>query len=118
MLNQSKIEALTQGMYKAAQVTTLGDLVNAIHRDRGLTETEKSLLLSQVKAQAGFASNSTPLRSLAGIGGGILGYLVSKYFGANALTRGISAIGGALLGNTLFGNKQDTDGYIGYKRVW
>lgn len=105
------------GSYQDQGVPTLADLVEAIKDDRRLTPVEEKKLLAEVKALAGSSSLSTPISSLMYKGvGGILGYLISKYFGMGSVGRALSTVAGFGLGRAVY-NKLNAppDPYNGYK---
>ena len=100
--------------------TTLGDLVEAVKADRGLTAVEQKQLLQQIATAVGPAKPlSTPISSLMFSGlGGILGYLISKYFGMGLAGRAVSAMAGFGLGRALYGKiNAKPDPYKGYRSI-
>ena len=81
------------------EVPTLGTLEYQILMDQRLTNAERQLIIGNLKAEVGNAPPDTPLASLAGrIGGGVLGWLVSKYFGMSGVGQAISAMAGYGIG--------------------
>lgn len=109
--------SMLNGSGRAAIGPTLGDLVDAIQADRGLTAVESQQLLAEVQRLAGAHSDSTPLSSLMFSGfGGILGYLISKYFGMGNIGQAVSAMAGFGLGRSLFNAMNaPPDPYAGHR---
>jgi hypothetical protein len=84
------------------EVPTLGSLEYQILMDQRLSSWERELVLGNLRAEVGPVSKDTPLRDLAGrIGGGVLGWLVSKYFGMGVLGQSISALAGYGIGTQM-----------------
>ena len=84
---------------------TLGDLYAEIRRDMGLSPDEKAQLMGQIKGMVGYANESTPLSALMMKGlGGIIGWLIAKYFGMGPVGQMVSAVAGYGLGSAI--NKQ------------
>ena len=78
---------------------TLADLYQQIMMDPGLQANERYEAIEQIRTMANNAPPSTPLSALlAGGLGGILGYLISKYFKMNTLGQAVSAVMGYGLG--------------------
>lgn len=81
---------------------TLHDLYNAIRADAGLDSGSKAQLINQVKGLTGYADDSTLLSALMAKGlGGVLGWLISKYFGMGVVGQAITAAVGYGLGSML-----------------
>jgi hypothetical protein len=81
---------------------SLADLYLAIRQDAGLPAMEKGRLINQVKGLTNHANESTPLSSLTYGGlGGILGFLISKYFGMGAVGQTVASLAGFGLGKKL-----------------
>ena len=81
---------------------TFADLLAEIQKDPGLTPTQKTELLDQIRALVGQVSANTPLSALTFRGlGGTLGYLISKYFRMGAVGRIVSSALGWGAGATL-----------------
>lgn len=102
----------------ATQGKSLYDLYRAIESDPTLVGFQKDLLIQQATAAAGNASAHTPIAILLSRGmGGILGYLVSKYFGMGGVGQVVSTLGGMSLGrsllNMLGGSKPQGPQYMG-----
>ena len=98
---------------KQAQTTALGDhglqgktlydLYLAIQRDASISQMERQQLLEQVKGVTGFAPSSTPLSALMSRGlGGIIGYLIAKYFGMSMPGRVIGSALGYGIGRLIY----------------
>lgn len=84
---------------------SLADLYLAIRRDAGLAPFEQGRLINQIKSLTGHANESTPLSALTYGGlGGMLGWLISKYFGMGGVGQTLATLAGFGLGNQL--NKQ------------
>ena len=84
------------------EVPTLGTLEYEILMDQRLTNAERQLIIGNLKAEVGNVPDSTPLSTLAGrIGGGVLGWLVSKYFGMSGVGQAISALAGYGIGSQM-----------------
>lgn len=82
---------------------TLHDLYREIERDVSLSQTERIRLINQIRGSTNNASSSTPLSSLMYSGlGGVLGYLISKYFGMSTIGRAVGAVVGVNLGKMLY----------------
>jgi len=96
---------------------TLDDLLRAIRMDVGLPTAEKARLVNQIKSMTGFANAGTPLSSLTYGGlGGLLGWLISKYFGMGPTGQVVSSALGFGIGKRL--NKQlnrPPDPFPGYR---
>lgn len=98
---------------------TLEDLYAAIRADMSLDVSAKAQLIEQVRGLTGMASSSTPLSALMMKGlGGVLGYLLSKYFGMSPMGQLISTVAGYGLGSALnnYLNKPP-DPYPGYRML-
>ena len=81
---------------------TLADLYTAIRGDIGLTPSEKQKIMGQVQGLTNNAPAGTPLSALMAQGlGGMLGYLISKYFGMGAVGRVASTLMGVGLGRMI-----------------
>jgi len=98
---------------------TLEDLYLAIMADPGLPQPDKSQLVSQVKGMVGFASSSTPISTLMARGlGGMIGWLISKYFGMGPVGQLISSLAGFGLGNAINNQlNKPPDPYPGFKLI-
>ena len=89
-------------MWTPPNLTTLGDVYAAITADRGLTPIERDRVLAQVRTLAQGRSESTQVSQLmSGLLGGILGQLISKYFGMGVMGQTMSAAAGFGLGRTI-----------------
>ena len=81
---------------------SLADLYLAIRRDAGLPPFEKDRLINQLRSVTGGAGPGTPLSALTYGGlGGMLGWLISKYFGMGPVGQIVSTAAGFGLGKTL-----------------
>lgn len=90
------------GMWRPPNLVTLGDVYAAITADRGLTPIERDRVLAQVRQLSQGRSESTQVSQLmSGLLGGILGPLISKYFGMGVLGQATSAAAGFGLGRTI-----------------
>jgi hypothetical protein len=84
---------------------TLSDLMTAIRADVGLDVPDKMALIQQIQGLVGNAQLSTPLSELMYSGlGGVLGFLISKYFSMSPVGQLMSSLAGAGLGRTLQGH--------------
>ena len=108
---------------KSAQVSFFGDpgnlsfydLVQKIRDDRGLTAQERLDLIRQLNTLLGGSSESTPLSDLLRKGGGgILGAVLAKYFGAGIVGQLLGAAAGYGTGG-MFSRHQDK--YPGYRML-
>lgn len=97
-----------QAQYSAMQMMpyvrgrTLQDLYVAIRADAGLPTPKKAQIISQLKGLTQYADESTPLSALLHKGlGGILGWLISKYFGMGPVGQLVSAAAGYGIGSVL-----------------
>jgi hypothetical protein len=102
----------------STQGKSLFDLYRAIQADPTIAGFQKDLLIQQVASAAGGASGSTPIAVLlARGGGGVLGYLISKYFGMGPVGQVVSTLGGMSLGkgllNMLNGSQSSGPQYMG-----
>ena len=88
----------------STQGKSLYDLYRAIQADTTMAGFQKDLLIQQLTASTGNAPTYTPIAVLLSRGmGGVLGYLVSKYFGMGAVGQVVSTLGGVGLGRSLLG---------------
>jgi hypothetical protein len=84
------------------QGKTLADLYMAIRADYGLPQSRKSQLVQQIQGMVAGAPVSTPLSSLLRRGlGGIIGWLISKYFGMGPVGQLVSATAGYGIGKAI-----------------
>lgn len=102
----------------ATQGKSLFDLYRAIQSDPSMAGFQKDLLIQQITSATGNASAQTPVAVLLARGmGGVLGYLVSKYFGMGGVGQVVSTLGGVGLGKSLLGmlsgSQQQGPQYIG-----
>jgi len=102
--------------FMAATAPTLADLYAAIRADHGISASEQSRIMAQLQAAVGMKPSSTPISSLMTQGlGGILGYLISKYFGMGVVSRAVSAFAGFGLGRAISRHMERAkDPYRGY----
>ena len=90
---------------------TLGTLEAEIMQDEALAWSDRMAALQKLRLDVGPVPRSTPLRAiLRKLGGGILGYLVAKYFGMSPTAQALSALAGYSIGSTI------NDFYRGYER--
>lgn len=81
---------------------TLADLFQAIQADAGIDTASKSSILQQLLSALQGMPASTPLSAVMyKVGGGILGMLISKYFGMGLMGQAVSALAGYGLGSSL-----------------
>ena len=85
-------------------VPTIGTLEHHILVDQRMAEWEKQHVLGQLNSEVGHLPKSTPLSLAAGsIGGGVLGWLIAKYFSMGPVGQVISAAAGYGIGRQLQG---------------
>jgi hypothetical protein len=82
---------------------TLGTLEHKIMFDARLDAAEKEFIMQQVKREVGFSTPSaTPLADLLPrLGGGVLGFLVAKYFQMSLPGQVISTMAGYGIGKVI-----------------
>ena len=86
-----------------AQGATVADLLQAVQGDPNLSPADKQQIISAVVQSLGGSGASTPLSILATRGaGGIIGYLISRYFGMGPMGTAISTLAG-IGGSRMFG---------------
>ena len=92
---------------------TLEDLYTRIRSDPSLSPQQALMTVTQIQGATGMASPQTPISQLIARGlGGILGYLISKYFGAGVMGQLLSAVAGAAVGNEM---AKPPDPWRGYR---
>lgn len=99
--------------YMGGQSTgpTLGTLEAQIAADNALNVLERNVALMRLRQDTRGLPKSTPLRDLVReLGGGVLGFLVSKYFGMTPVAQALSALAGYGIGKTV------NDFYKGYRQ--
>jgi F0F1-type ATP synthase assembly protein I len=85
-------------------VPTIGTLEYHILVDQRMAEWEKQQVLQQLQAEVGHLPKSTPLSSIAGgLGGGVIGWLIAKYFSMGPVGQVISTAAGYGIGKQLQG---------------
>lgn len=85
-------------------VPTIGTLEHHILIDQRMAAWQKQQLLSKLNAEVGHLPKTTPLASVAGmLGGGIIGWLVAKYFNMGPVGQVISTAAGFGIGKQLQG---------------
>jgi hypothetical protein len=85
-------------------VPTIGTLEHHILIDQRMATWEKQQVLGQLEAEVGNLPKSTPLSSIVGsLGGGIIGWLIAKYFSMGPVGQVISAAAGYGIGKQLQG---------------
>jgi hypothetical protein len=103
---------------RAVAGRTLGDLYQAIQADQGVPAFEKMNLISQLHGMAGGAGPQTSLSSLMYRGlGGMVGMLISRYFGMGMAGQAMSALGGFGLASSLAGHVDDNTPFRGWKSL-
>jgi len=81
---------------------TLQDLYAAIRADAGLPPVEKLGLINQLQGMTAGMPGSTPLSALMYKGlGGVIGWLISKYFGLGPVGQLVSTLAGAGIGSVI-----------------
>lgn len=104
--------------FNVLRTKTLEDLYLAIRIDPSLNDLEKQRLLAQLKAAVGFAPSNTRLSSLVSRGlGGIVGFLIAKYFNMSPVGQALSTIAGIGLGSTLYNHLNQQNPYPGWKMI-
>jgi F0F1-type ATP synthase assembly protein I len=85
-------------------VPTIGTLEHHILIDQRMAQWQKQQLLSKLNSEVGHLPKTTPLSSVIGsLGGGIVGWLVAKYFSMGPVGQVISTAAGFGLGKQLQG---------------
>jgi hypothetical protein len=85
-------------------VPTIGTLEHHILIDQRMADWQKQQLLAKLNAEIGHLPKSTPLVSIIGsLGGGLIGWLVAKYFSMGPVGQIISTAAGFGLGSQLQG---------------
>ena len=86
----------------ALQGRTLGDLFQAIRQDTTMSHARRAQVINQLKGVTGFMGPNTPLSALLHRGlGGIIGWLISKYFGMSPVGQIISTMAGFGIGRAI-----------------
>ena len=81
---------------------TLGMLEQQIRVDNTLSQTQKDSALQMIALQTANAPPSTPLRDLLPrLGGTLLGWLISKYFGMGLVGQAVASVAGYGIGKVL-----------------
>lgn len=87
-----------------SSVPTIGTLEHHILIDQRMADWEKQQVLQKLEAEVGHLPKSTPLVSiLGGLGGGVIGWLVAKYFSMGPVGQVISTAAGYGIGNQIQG---------------
>lgn len=114
-------------MNKAAQFSSLyapalagkdlHDLFRELQRDASINQSERMQLIARIGTETGHVPASTPLSVLLSYGaGGVLGYLIAKYFGMGSAGRAVSSAIGAQLGRMVYDkHKKPDNGMPGWK---
>jgi hypothetical protein len=102
--------------YKAPGMVSLGDIYDAIERDRSLTYMERQQLVQAIQSATSGVSESAKVSSLmSGALGAILGQLVAKYFGGGVVGRALGAALGFGAGRSMYGVLTKKDPMPGYR---
>lgn len=92
---------------------TLHDLYREIMSDTSMSMVERQTTINQVKGLIGGMPAGTPISSLMSRGlGGLIGYLIAKYFGMSPAGKAVSALTGYGLGKVVhdqFNKPPDTN---------
>ena len=81
----------------------LNDIYREIQQDVSLQQSERMELLASLRRETGGVPGSTPLSVLLSYGaGGILGFIIAKYFGMGSVGRAVSSAMGAQLGRMVY----------------
>jgi hypothetical protein len=96
------------GMFNQRQSygPTLGTLEHHIQMDQRLDQWERDFVMRHLRSEIGPTpqGKNTPLMDiLPRVGGGVLGFLIAKYFKMGALGQAISTAGGYGIGATIAG---------------
>lgn len=101
--------------YKAAGTATVNDLLSALEADQGVSHAEKAQLIQNIQMTIGQVPGNTPLSSLMNRGlGGMLGMLISRYFGMGLLGQAVSAVSGFGLASSLLGHSKPPNPHPGW----
>jgi hypothetical protein len=85
------------------QGVTLHDVYRAINQDTSLSMFEQRQVMSQLAGVTRGASPDTPVSALMSRGlGGVIGYLISKYFGMGTVGKLVSTAAGYGLGKVVY----------------
>ncbi len=89
-------------MYSALNTPTLGTLEHHIMMDNRLSAWQRDFVIRNLRAEVGQAPASTPLAPLLGrLGGGVLGWLVSKYFSMGPVGQMVGTAAGYGIGKVI-----------------
>lgn len=100
---------------KAQGAVTLADLYDQLVRDPALSFHARSGLMSKLESEAaakGLSRNTT----VTSVTGGVIGYLVSKYFKAGGASSLLAAGAGALAGR-MFGARPQPSPIAGFDLI-
>ena len=102
-----------------AQEPTVNDFMNAIRADMGLSASEQLSAVSKLRQAIGSSPVNTPISALQAKGiGGILGYLIGKYFGLGFAGHAIGAAVGYGVGGRIHDRLMAPGPkYPGYKKI-
>ena len=119
MRKHAQSEEEYSSLYNPAMAgKSLYDLVRAIDQDPALSYAARTQLLEQLAQATGNAPISTPLSALMFKGlGGLVGYLISQYFGMGALGRIAATLGGYGVGKALHGAMNQPPHPPGYEVI-
>jgi F0F1-type ATP synthase assembly protein I len=85
-------------------IPTIGSLEHHILIDQRMAQWEKDQLLQKLQSEVGNLPKSTPLSSVAGsLGGGVVGWLVAKYFNMGPVGQAVSTAAGFGIGKQIQG---------------
>jgi len=98
---------------------TLYDLYREIRNDQGLSEFERQRLVAQIEGVTQGAAPSTPLAILMARGlGGVVGWLIAKYFSLGPVGRAVTTLVGVGLGKQVYDQfNQPPDPNPGWKML-
>lgn len=92
---------------------TLGDLTQKVSSDPGLDHMARQQVLQQLRSETRNASPNTPLKGmLPQLGGGVLGYLIAKYFSMGPVGMAVSTMAGFGIGKTVSNFFKATNSYL------
>ena len=81
---------------------TVQDLIEEINRDFSISFLQKQDLIEAILSKA---SRHSPLASFAsGVVGGVIGNLITKYFGMGVIGRSVSTVAGFGIGKAIYNN--------------
>lgn len=90
------------GQGLAAPSRTVGDLYDAVMVDAGLSAAQKQEMIAAIRELVGYGGNSVSLDAvLRKGGGGVVGYLISRYFKMGPVGQFLAAFTGYGIGSAI-----------------